>query len=165
MILSAAASMKPGAPVTLTTDFGLTDHYVGTMKGVILRVCPGATIVDITHQIQPFSIYAGAYAIRQAAPYFPGGTVHVVVVDPGVGTARRPIVIKALDQFFIAPDNGVLTSIMAADHQARCYEITRTDLMLPSPSATFHGRDVFAPVAAAIAAGIVTPDEVGPSVA
>ena len=150
--------------ITLTTDFGLQDHYVGTMKGVILGRCPQAQLIDITHEIEPFSIYAGAYAIAQTAPYFPAGTVHLVVVDPGVGTERRPLLIEAREQYFIAPDNGVLSLILARHREARVREISNRDLWLPSPSATFHGRDVFAPVAGSLATGQVRPSDVGPIV-
>lgn len=152
------------AIVTLTTDFGLADHYVGTMKGVLLSRCPHAQIVDISHEIPPFSIGAGAYTISQAAPYFPAGTIHVIVVDPGVGTARRPILLEAFGQLFIAPDNGVLSLIGERDQQITVREITNRDLWMPSPSSTFHGRDIFAPVAAALAAHTVRPDAVGPIV-
>jgi S-adenosyl-L-methionine hydrolase (adenosine-forming) len=152
----------PGPLVTLTTDFGLADHYVGTMRGVLLSCCPGVRIIDISHEIPPFSIYSGAYTINQAAPYFPTGTVHVIVVDPGVGTARKPLVVEALGQHFIAPDNGVLSMIMRRDATAKAREITNRGLWTSSPSSTFHGRDIFAPVAAALARGSVKPAEVGP---
>ncbi len=151
--------------ITLTTDFGLSDHYVGTMKGVILSRNPQAQLVDISHEIPPFSIYAGAYAIDQAAPYFPLGTVHVVVVDPGVGTARKPLYLSAMGQHFVAPDNGVLSFVVERDKGARTREITNRELFLPDASATFHGRDVFAPAAAAIAAGVIAPEHVGPRLA
>ncbi len=151
--------------ITLTTDFGLSDHYVGTMKGVLLSRCPQAQIIDIAHEIRPFSILSGAYAISQAASYFPTGTVHVVVVDPGVGTPRKPLLVEAADQFFIAPDNGVLSLILHSDPRAIVWEISNDALMLPGPSSTFHGRDIFAPVAAAIAGGTAKPDDVGPVVA
>lgn len=150
------------APViTLTTDFGLTDHYVGTMKGVILARCPRASIVDISHGVPAFSVIAGAYTIAQAAPYFPRGTVHVVVIDPGVGTARKALVVEALDQTFIAPDNGVLSLIAFLARDVRVHEITNQALFLPNVSSTFHGRDVFAAVAGALATGIA-PAELGP---
>jgi S-adenosyl-L-methionine hydrolase (adenosine-forming) len=157
--------MKPFHPsplVTLTTDFGLADHYVGTMKGVLLSRCPGVRLVDISHEIPPFSIYSGAYTIDQAAPYFPSGTIHVIVIDPGVGTARKPMLVQALRQYFIAPDNGVLSMIMKRDATAKAREITNRDFWLSSPSSTFHGRDVFAPVAAALASDSVKPVELGP---
>jgi len=101
--------------LTLTTDFGLSDHYVGTMKGVILGICPQARMVDISHEVSPFEITEGAYLIAQAYRYFPKKTVHVVVVDPGVGTARRPILMEAAGQYFIAPDNGVLSMIYSQE--------------------------------------------------
>ncbi|MBV9294449.1 MAG: SAM-dependent chlorinase/fluorinase [Acidobacteriaceae bacterium] len=148
--------------VTLTTDFGLLDHYVGTMKGVLLTRCPDAQLVDISHEIQPFSIYSGAYAIDQAAPYFPAGTVHVVVVDPGVGTSRKAVLIQALDQYFVAPDNGVLSLVIGRDDSPKVREITNSALWLELPSSTFHGRDIFAPVAASIASGAARMKDVGP---
>ena len=106
--------------VTLTTDFGLSDHFTGTMKGVILRICPTAEIVDITHQVSAFEITEAAFVISEAYRYFPKKTVHVVVIDPGVGTARRPIVAEAAGQLFVAPDNGVLSMIYAREkHKVR----------------------------------------------
>jgi S-adenosylmethionine hydrolase len=148
--------------ITLTTDFGLQDHYVGAMKGVILTRCPQAHIVDITHDIPPFSLYGGAYAIDQAAPLFPPGTIHVVVVDPGVGTDRKALLVECQQQFFVAPDNGVLSLTLARPGRSIAREITNRDLWLPHPSSTFHGRDIFAPTAAALASGIAEPDDVGP---
>lgn len=150
--------------ITLTTDFGQRDHYVGTMKGVMLGICPTAVLVDISHDIAPFSILAGAYAIDQASPYFPSGTVHLVVVDPGVGTARKPLLVQASEQFFIAPDNGVLSLILTRDPQAAVYEIANPGMQLETISATFHGRDVFAPAAAALAASKFDPRDAGPRV-
>jgi S-adenosylmethionine hydrolase len=152
--------------ITLTTDFGLRDHYVAAMKGVILSRCPQAHLVDITHDIPPFSLYAGAYAIDQAAPFFPPGAIHVVVVDPGVGTDRKPLLVEWQKQLFIAPDNGVLSLILsqalARNGGTLAREITNRDLWLPRPSSTFHGRDIFAPVAAALASRVVRPEQVGP---
>jgi S-adenosyl-L-methionine hydrolase (adenosine-forming) len=155
--------LTPQPIITLTTDFGLADHYVGTMKGVILERCPHACIVDISHQVPAFSILAGAYTVGQAAPYFPAGTTHVVVVDPGVGTARKAILVEALGQRFIAPDNGVLSMICARDTAFRARLIINDALFLASPSSTFHGRDVFAPVAAALAGFTAKPEDVGPA--
>src|SRR5579875_973959 len=109
--------------ITLTTDFGLADHYVGTMKGVLLSRCPDARLIDISHEIPAFSVLAAAYTIDQAASYFPPGTVHLIVIDPGVGTARRPLVATASGQCFVAPDNGVLSLVLARDAAAKCYEI------------------------------------------
>ncbi len=167
--LSAEASSTAPANsrpiITLTTDFGLSDHYVGTMKGVLLSRCRDAQIVDISHEIRPFSIVSGAYAIDQAVAYFPVGSVHVVVIDPGVGTPRKPLLVEAAGQLFIAPDNGVLSLILHRDPRAIVWEISNKELLLPSPSSTFHGRDVFAPAAAALACGQVRPDDVGPVIA
>lgn len=148
--------------ITLTTDFGLIDHYVGTMKGVLLSRCPDARLVDISHDITPFCILSGAYTIAQAASYFPPGTVHLVVIDPGVGTARKALLLDAMGQYFVAPDNGVLTLIAARDGSWRARELVNPHLWLDSPSSTFHGRDIFAPVAAAIASGASQPCDVGP---
>ncbi|MBZ5581773.1 MAG: SAM-dependent chlorinase/fluorinase [Acidobacteriia bacterium] len=138
--------------LTLTTDFGLADHYVGAMKGVILGICPQAQIVDISHEVRPFAISEGAYVVAQAWPCFPKKTVHVVVVDPGVGTARRPILMEAAGQYFVAPDNGVLSMIYAREkHKIRL--ISNQKYFRKTVSQTFHGRDIFAPVAAHVAAG------------
>jgi S-adenosyl-L-methionine hydrolase (adenosine-forming) len=156
-------SRKPPI-ISLTTDFGLSNHYVGVMKGVIHSVCPDARIVDITHEIPAYSILAGAYAIQQAAPFFPPGTIHIAVVDPGVGTTRRSLLVDSRDQFFIAPDNGVLSFILGSDPTAVIRELTNSELWLKRVSSTFHGRDIFAPVAAAIAAGTVKAKDVGPRV-
>jgi len=136
--------------ITLTTDFGLSDHFAGTMKGVILRTAPNAEVVDITHEVSPYGITEGAFAIAEAYRWFPRGTVHVVVVDPGVGTMRRPIIGEAAGQFFVAPDNGVLSMIYSREkHKVRA--ITSEKHFLKPVSRTFHGRDVFAPTAALLA--------------
>jgi S-adenosylmethionine hydrolase len=156
------AAKKNSRPViTLTTDFGVSDHFVGVMKGVIAGICTDATVVDISHDVPPFEIAQGAYLVSQAWPYFPKGTVHVAVIDPGVGTSRRPILVEAHGHRFIGPDNGVLSLVYAdVPHKAR--EIANQKLFLsPHISRTFHGRDVFAPVAARIAAG-TRPSSVGP---
>jgi len=147
--------------ITMTTDFGLKDPYVAEMKAAILRISATAVIVDVTHEIAQFDVRAGAYVLASAAPYFPEGTIHVAVVDPGVGTKRRPILIQTQHGFFIGPDNGLL--ILAAEQQGiKCIcEITNTALMLPRVSSTFHGRDIFAPAAAHLANG-VAPAEFGP---
>ncbi|MCP5109892.1 MAG: SAM-dependent chlorinase/fluorinase, partial [bacterium] len=138
--------------ITLTTDFGLDDHFAGTMKGVILGILPTAEIVDLCHNVTPFEITEGAFLIAQAYRYFPKRTVHVVVVDPGVGTARRPILVEAAGQFFIGPDNGVLSMVYSREkHKAR--HITARKYFLEHISNTFHGRDVFAPVAAHLRKG------------
>jgi S-adenosyl-L-methionine hydrolase (adenosine-forming) len=145
--------------ITLTTDFGLSDPFVGIMKGVIFGIAPGAQIVDITHDIGSYDVVDGAFSIQSSYRYFPKGTIHVVVVDPGVGSARRPIAAAAHGQFFVAPDNGVLSGVLEGD----VYHITNRSLFLKSVSHTFHGRDIFSPVAAHLAQG--TPiDSVGPRV-
>lgn len=149
----------PKPILTLTTDFGLSDHYVGAMKGVILGICPQAQIVDISHQISPFEISEGAYLIAQAYPCFPKKTVHVVVVDPGVGSARRPILVEAAGQYFIAPDNGVLAMVYGGE-KSKVRLISNEKLFRHPVSRTFHGRDIFSPVAAHVASG-VTPARVG----
>lgn len=152
----------PKPILTLTTDFGLSDHYAGTMKGVILGICPQAQIVDISHDVKPFNIPDGAYLIAQAYRYFPKKTVHVVVVDPGVGSSRRPILMEAAGQYFVAPDNGVLSMIYKAEkHKIR---LISNDRYFRHPvSRTFHGRDIFSPVAAHIAAG-VAPARIGKTI-
>jgi len=142
----------PAPLITLTTDFGLSDHYVGVMKGVIVSICPRARIVDISHGVGAFEIGEAAFTIAQAYKYFPRGTVHVVVVDPGVGTSRRPVLAQAAGQSFIAPDNGVLSMIYEREkHKVRA--ISNARYFLPAVSQTFHGRDIFAPAAAHLAGG------------
>jgi S-adenosyl-L-methionine hydrolase (adenosine-forming) len=148
--------------ITLTTDFGQSDHYVASMKGVILSRCPAACIVDISHQIPAFSILAGAYTIDQAAPFFPSRSIHVVVVDPGVGTSRKALLVEANTMRFVAPDNGVLSLIVDRYPNPAIRELTNNELFLPAVSATFHGRDIFAAVAGALAAGTAESQDVGP---
>ena len=137
--------------ITLTTDFGLNDHFVGAMKGVILDIVPEAAIVDISHAVQAFDVLDGALAISQAYAYYPTGTVHVVVVDPGVGTTRRPIVASSDGYHFVAPDNGVLSMVYAREDRIRVRHVTSDHYFRQPVSNTFHGRDVFAPVAAYLA--------------
>lgn len=150
------------AIVTLTTDFGESDHFVGVMKGVILSLAPRATIVDITHQIPAFEIVEAAFVIGEAYKHFPKGTVHVAVVDPGVGTERRPIVVEAAGQFFVAPDNGVLAMVYGRE-KSRVRHLTKAKYFAKAISSTFHGRDIFAPVAGHISAG-VKPASMGQAV-
>lgn len=148
-----ATSTSSRRIITLTTDFGTADHFVGVMKGVILGIAPDVRIIDITHEIPPFEIAQGAFLIAEASRWFSKKTIHVVVVDPGVGTARRPVLIEANDQYFIAPDNGVLAMVYAdVPHKAR--EITAAKILSRPVSRTFHGRDIFAPAAAWLAAGM-----------
>jgi S-adenosylmethionine hydrolase len=139
--------------VALLTDFGTRDHYVGTMKGVILSVCPGATLVDITHEIPPQDIVAAALELAAAASYFPGGTVFLAVVDPGVGSARRGIAVDAGGYRFVGPDNGVLSLAIADDATRRIVELGERRFARPSVSRTFEGRDRFAPAAGWLARG------------
>jgi S-adenosyl-L-methionine hydrolase (adenosine-forming) len=140
--------------ITLTSDFGLNDHFVGTMKGVILDIVPQAEIVDICHSVQAFDILDGALALAQAYHYFPSGTVHLVIVDPGVGTARRPILASSEQYNFVAPDNGVLSLMYAREERLNVRHITADHYFLQPVSNTFHGRDIFAPVAAYLAKGV-----------
>lgn len=140
--------------VTLTTDFGLNDHFVGTLKGVILNIVPDANIVDICHTVQAFDILDGALALAQSYSYFPPRTVHLVVVDPGVGSARRPIIATSEMHNFVAPDNGVLSLMYAREQRLSVRHITSEHYFLQPVSNTFHGRDIFAPVAAYLAKGV-----------
>ena len=160
--MSISVSM-PSKIATLTTDFGLKDPYAAEMKAAILSICPTTVIVDITHKIAKFNTRMGAYTLASAAPYFPKGSVHVAVVDPGVGTQRRPILIQTTQAFFIGPDNGIL--VLAAEKQGiTCiHEISNSQFMLPKVSNTFHGRDIFAPAAAHLLNG-VKPEEFGPKI-
>jgi S-adenosyl-L-methionine hydrolase (adenosine-forming) len=140
--------------VTLTTDFGINDHFVGTMKGVILNIAPQAEIVDICHAVQAFDVLDGALAIAQSYDYFPSGTIHVVVVDPGVGSARRPILMSTEKHYFVAPDNGVLSLVYSREERIRVRHITGEHYFLQPVSNTFHARDIFAPVAGWLAKGV-----------
>ena len=137
--------------VTLTTDFGINDHFVGSVKGVILDIVPEAAIVDISHAVQAYDVLDGALAISQAYSYFPTGTVHMVVVDPGVGTTRRAIIASSDGYHFVAPDNGVLSMVYAKEERVHVRNVTSDHYFRQPVSSTFHGRDVFAPVAAYLA--------------
>lgn len=146
------------AVLTITTDFGITNGFVGVMKGVIYGIAPDVKIVDITQLVSPHNVPEGAYAMWRAVPFFPPSSVHVGVVDPGVGTARRPIGARLGDQYFIAPDNGLLTPlILDAQKEGKRVEFVHLDnpkYWLPKVSNTFHGRDIFAPTGAYLAAGV-----------
>lgn len=137
--------------VTLTTDFGTNDHFVGAVKGVILDIVPEAAIVDITHAVQAFDVLDGALAISQTYSYFPNGTVHMVVVDPGVGTTRRPILASSDGYHFVAPDNGVLSMVYAREERMHVRHITAEHYFHQPVSNTFHARDIFAPVSGYLA--------------
>ena len=154
--------MRPSGVLTLLTDFGVQDPFVGVMKGVILKQSARLSIVDLTHAIEPQRVGDAAFWLSRAYPWFPEGTVHVAVVDPGVGTARRALAAQAGGHFFVAPDNGVLEVVArrAPDFEAR--EVDPDALGFRSPSRTFHGRDVFAPVGALLASGALAFDGVGP---
>ncbi len=138
----------PNPIVTLTTDYGTNDHLVGVLKGVILNILPNATLVDINHHVTPFDILDGALAIGSAYRYFPPRTIHLVVVDPGVGTQRRPILVSGDQHYFVAPDNGVLSMVYEHESNIVVRHITAGHYFLSPISNTFHGRDIFAPVAA-----------------
>jgi S-adenosyl-L-methionine hydrolase (adenosine-forming) len=150
--------------ITLTTDFGTSDGYVGTMKGVILSIVPDARLVDLSHEVVPQDVRAAAYVLYTAYSFFPSHTVHLVVVDPGVGGARRPIALRTPVGFFVGPDNGVFSYVMACEPLEASATLTDPRYSLPRVSQTFHGRDVFAPVAAHLAAGVPITD-LGPPVA
>jgi hypothetical protein len=145
----------PSIPIiTLTTDFGVSDHFVGAIKGVMLQIAPEAQIIDISHSVQPFDILDGALTISQAYSYYPSGTVHMVIVDPGVGTPRRPIILTADKHIFVAPDNGVLSLIYEREERISVRHLTAEHYFLEPRSNTFHARDIFAPVAANLAKGL-----------
>ncbi len=144
--------------ITLLTDFGLKDGYPGVMKGVIWGIAPQAQIADITHLIQPQNVLEGALVLSRAAPYFPPGTIHLAVVDPGVGTSRRPIAAMLGNQFFVGPDNGLCSQLLAHSQlvgaSTHFVHLNRPEFWLSQPSSTFHGRDIFAPAAAHLANGV-----------
>jgi hypothetical protein len=149
--------------ITLLTDFGEADAFVGIMKGVILDIVPKTQLVDLSHLISPQDVKQAAYILMTATPFFPNGTVHLVVVDPGVGSARRPIAVETSNAYFIAPDNGVLSYVLVQEENYKVVELVNPLYRLPDPSSTFHGRDVFSPAAAHLAAGVPF-NELGPDV-
>jgi S-adenosylmethionine hydrolase len=154
---------QPTGLVTLTSDFGLRDAYLGEMKGVMLGIAPGLGLCDLSHQIGAQDIAHGARVLRLACPRFPVGTVHLAVVDPGVGMRRRAIVAVARGHALVAPDNGLLDPVLGElGGQVEVYGIPDHAWLPAVRSATFHGRDLFAPTAAALAAGLLTPDRLGP---
>jgi len=144
----------PNRLVTLTTDFGLNDHFVGTMRGVILNINPQAQIVDICNEVNSFDVLDGALTIAQAASYFPSDTLHVVIVDPGVGSQRRPILVTNEKQVFLAPDNGVLSLVYERSERLSVRHVTAEHYFLQPVSQTFHGRDVFAACAGWLSKGV-----------
>ena len=146
--------------ITLTTDFGHKDAFVGTMKGVLLSVNPKVGIVDLSHSIPPQDIMAGALVLSGAVPYFPAGTIHVAVVDPGVGSERRPLLIQSDREFFVGPDNGIFSLVMKGKKPKQIVELSKDTYHLKLTSSTFHGRDIFAPVAAQLSLGL-SPKKLG----
>ena len=153
----------PSPIITLTTDFGNRDSYVGSMKGIILGISPGIRIVDLCHFVTPQDIPHGAFLLHTGYSYFPKGTIHVAVVDPGVGSERRAIAVKTSKYIFIAPDNGLLSYIFRDEKIETIRSIENKSLFLKTISMTFHGRDIFAPVAAHLAKGN-SFSEVGPEI-
>lgn len=146
--------------LSLLTDFGLSDYYVAAVKGTVLRLAPGTQIVDVAHDVPAGDVAAGAFLLAAAAPSFPDGTVHLAVVDPGVGSGRRMLAARTPSAWLVAPDNGLLTPFLEG---ARVWSIERGDLFLPSPGQTFHGRDRFAPIAAWLLRG-QPAEELGPEI-
>jgi S-adenosyl-L-methionine hydrolase (adenosine-forming) len=140
--------------ITLTTDFGRPDWFVGTMKGVILGIRPGAVIVDISHEISFGDIRSAAFALMASCRYFPKGTIHVAIVDPGVGSARKAIAVKTADYFLVGPDNGVLSFALRREKIKAVHRLENSKYFLRPVSRTFHGRDIFAPVAAHLSRGV-----------
>jgi S-adenosylmethionine hydrolase len=151
------------AVVTLLTDFGTADYFVGAVKGVILTINPQVSLVDITHEIPPQDIESAAFTLLTCYRDFPAGTVHVAVVDPGVGSSRRAIVVSAGSHYFVGPDNGLFSYVLDREPAHRAFHVTAEKYFRKSPSSTFHGRDVFAPVAAALSKGI-EPQVLGPRI-
>jgi S-adenosylmethionine hydrolase len=140
--------------ITLLTDFGLRDHFVAAMKGVMLSVNPDLAFIDISHLVPPHDVHSAAFVLGQAYSYFPPGTIHVAVVDPGVGTERKALAVWAGGHFFVAPDNGILAYVFNKEENFKAYEITAAHYFRKPISATFHGRDIFAPIAAWISRDI-----------
>ena len=155
---SPAFTFEPSGTLTLLTDFGLQDHFIGVMKGVIAEISPQTRVIDISHQIRPQNVSQAARMLLEAAPYFPPGTVHVAVVDPGVGTSRRALAARVGPYFYVVPDNGLLWPILEkARHEGEAFLLVNLDkpqYWLPNPSASFHGRDIFSPAGAHLANGL-----------
>jgi hypothetical protein len=146
--------------VSLLTDFGLSDPFVGEVKATIFSICPEAEVIDITHDVERFNIRMGAFLLATATPFFPAGSVHVAVVDPGVGSERRPIAVETSRSIYVGSDNGLLIPAATREGIQHVYELTNRSLMKDAVLSTFHGRDIFAPVAAHLACG-TQPKEVG----
>jgi S-adenosyl-L-methionine hydrolase (adenosine-forming) len=146
--------------ITLLTDFGTKDHYLASMKGVILNINPKCLLIDITHQVSPHDIREGAFILANAYSHFPKGTIHLAVVDPGVGGARRPLLLVTENYFFVGPDNGLFTMITQKESLSQVIALDKQRYHLSRVSTTFHGRDIFAPVAAHLSMG-VRPNALG----
>lgn len=140
--------------ITLITDFGMADHFVGVIKGVILNINPEVRIVDISHQVSSYDIFDAAYTLEQSYRYFPPDTIHVIVVDPGVGTGRRPLLARTMEYKFVAPDNGVLSLVYEREENIEVRHVTSDHYFLNPVSNTFHGRDVFAPIVGWLSKGL-----------
>lgn len=149
--------------ITLVTDFGTADYFVAAVKGVILTTNPEVRIIDVTHEVPPQDIESGAFTLLASYNDFPPGTIHVGVVDPGVGSSRRGIALRAGAHYFVGPDNGLFSYICDRESQYEVFHLTEEKFFRPKPSASFHGRDIFAPVAAALSNGI-TPAQFGPQI-
>jgi S-adenosylmethionine hydrolase len=149
--------------ISLTTDYGTRDHFVGSMKAVLLTINPAAVLVDISHEVATYSIIDAAFTIGHAYPFFPSGTVHLVVVDPDVGSDRRPLLVQTGKYYFVGPDNGVLSFIYEREERVLVRHITAEHYFLQPVSRTFHGRDVFSPIAAWVSKGI-EPSNFGPEI-
>jgi S-adenosylmethionine hydrolase len=146
--------------ITLLTDFGIQDHYVASIKGVILGINPNCTLIDISHQVRPHDIHEGAFVLANASSYYPKGTIHLAVVDPGVGSPRKPILLVTRNYFFLGPDNGLLSLAAEKDGIKQAIVLGLRNFFLPRISTTFHGRDIFAPVAGHLSLG-VEPSRLG----
>jgi S-adenosylmethionine hydrolase len=140
--------------ITLTTDFGLNDPYVAAMKGVILNICRNADIIDLSHNIEQYNTFKCAKFLSDSIPFFPYGSVHVIVVDPGVGSERSPAAVYMDNKYFVCPDNGVLSFLTGENKNYKAFRITNSEYCMPDISSTFHGRDIFAPAAAHLANGL-----------
>ncbi len=155
--LAKKKSLRRAPVITLLTDFGYQDAYIGIMKGVIAGINPSAAVIDICNDVLPQDVFGGAYLLSTAYQYFPKGTIHVAVVDPGVGSKRDIVCVEFQDCVFIVPDNGILSFVIQQESPRRIVRATNTRYFLPSPSNTFHGRDVFAPLAAYMSLGVKLP--------
>jgi S-adenosylmethionine hydrolase len=148
--------------LTLTTDFGISGSYVAAMKGVLLGLAPGTQLIDVCHTISPQNVLEGAFVLAGIVDSFPAGTVHLVVIDPGVGTDRKLVAVRAAEQWFVLPDNGLITGVARSYPIQECWEISNPSIRRPLVSATFHGRDILSPAAAHLLLGR-DPSELGPS--